>query len=68
MEHYHSKLMMKDAFTGFRFMWHQDYGSVDAATRRAGGGGGECVCVCVCVFVCLCVCVCVCAQNVHVIL
>ena len=26
--HYHTKLMMKEAFTGGRFIWHQDYGSV----------------------------------------
>ncbi|KAK7112252.1 L-proline trans-4-hydroxylase-like [Littorina saxatilis] len=24
--HYHTKLMMKEAYTGGRFMWHQDYG------------------------------------------
>jgi len=24
--HYHTKLMMKEAFTGGRFVWHQDYG------------------------------------------
>ncbi|XP_025113564.1 phytanoyl-CoA dioxygenase-like [Pomacea canaliculata] len=24
--HYHSKLMMKEAYTGGRFVWHQDYG------------------------------------------
>ncbi|KAK8387063.1 hypothetical protein O3P69_018016 [Scylla paramamosain] len=24
--HYHSKLMMKDAYTGGRHVWHQDYG------------------------------------------
>jgi ectoine hydroxylase-related dioxygenase (phytanoyl-CoA dioxygenase family) len=24
--HYHTKLMMKEAYTGGQFVWHQDYG------------------------------------------
>ena len=24
--HYHTKLMMKDAYGGGKFLWHQDYG------------------------------------------
>ncbi|KAK7070741.1 hypothetical protein SK128_006743 [Halocaridina rubra] len=26
--HYHSKLMLKDAYVGGRTVWHQDYGLV----------------------------------------
>ena len=26
MYHYHTKLMMKEAFSGGRWAWHQDYG------------------------------------------
>jgi hypothetical protein len=28
--HYHTKLMMKEAYTGGQFVWHQDYGWVDS--------------------------------------